>query len=92
MKSSYFKVAFAALTLAHASYFLTPEKAQAHHNPVHSAEQAATKAAVDTAATGEKVAVKAASETSTTLLATGGAVLLSLAGIGLYTVRKKQSV
>lgn len=91
--SSYFKVAFAALTLAHASHFLTPEKAQAHHNSVHSTEQAATKAAVDTAAMGEKVAVKAASETSTTLpLATGGAVLLSLAGIGLYTVRKKQSV
>lgn len=89
---SFLKVSFVALVFAHTSYFLIPQKAQAHHNPVHSAEQAATKAAVDTAAKGEKVAVKAASDTSATLpLATGGAVLLGLSGLVLYNARKKQS-
>jgi hypothetical protein len=87
------KISFIALVLSHTSYFLAPQKAQAHHNPVHSVEQAATKAAVSTAVTGEKVAVKAASDTSAAvpLAATGGVVLLGLTGMGLYTVRKKQS-
>lgn len=90
---SFLKVSFVALAFAYTGYFLAPQKAQAHHNVVHSTEQAATKAAVDTAAVGEKVVVTASTNTSSTLtlpLVTGGAVLLSLSGLALYTARKKQ--
>lgn len=90
------KAPIIALTLVFTGTVLAPQTAQAHHNAVHSTEQAVTKTVSDTAAT-VKVAVKPASDaapadTSKILpLTTGAAVLLSIAGLGLYS-RKQQSV
>ncbi|HEY9806956.1 MAG TPA: hypothetical protein V6D04_10320 [Candidatus Obscuribacterales bacterium] len=75
--SSFWQISSLTCALVGASHLIAPT-AQAHHNPVHSAEQTVTRTV--------------ASPKTTLPLALGSTVLLGVAAAGSYYVFKRRSI
>ena len=74
---SFWQLSSLTFALVGASHLIAPA-AQAHHNPVHSAEETVTQTV--------------ASPNTTLPLALGGTVLLGVAAAGSYYVYKRRSI
>lgn len=67
-----------ALAVIGVGALLVPSTAQAHHSPVHSAEQVTVEAAAN-------------SRSTLPLMIGGGVLLVSMVGVGAYRTRKHPS-